>query len=53
MNILFIACFILAALMLGLLILGADFTPKMEKAFKIVVLIIIAFLCFNGTGWLH
>ena len=53
MNILFITCFILALLMLGLIILGIDFTPKMERAFKIVVLIILAFLAFNGTGWLH
>jgi hypothetical protein len=53
MNIIFMVAFFLALLMLGLIILGIEFTPKMEKAFKIVVLIILAFLTFNGTGWYH
>lgn len=49
MNIIFIAAFILAALMLALTILGV---PYSEKTFKIVVLIILILATFGGTGWL-
>ena len=50
MNIIFIAAFILALLMLGLIILGVAVS---EKAFKIVVLIVIALVAAGGTGWFN
>ena len=48
MHIIFIIAFVLALLMLGLIILGVAVS---EKAFKIVVLIIIALEAAGSTGW--
>lgn len=48
MSIIFIIAFVLAVLGLGLIIFGV---PISERAFKIIVLIILILVAAGGTGW--